>query len=70
MMCFHLIELEIKAITNTARSVKHLDLRIVKDSDEPLRTKLDKGDYFYFPNYATTFQKQLIIELMSLIKFK
>ena len=43
-------ELEIKDITDTARSASYLDLHLEIHNDERLRTKLyDKRDDFNFP---------------------
>ena len=46
----YLIELEIKATTDTYRSASYLDLPLEIDSEGRVRTKLyDKRDYFNFP---------------------
>jgi hypothetical protein len=48
--CIYLIEIEIKDITDTARSASYFDLHLEIDSDGRLRTKLyDKRDDFHFP---------------------
>jgi hypothetical protein len=45
------IEFQIKATTDTARSISYLDLHLEIDNEDRLRTKLyDKRDYLKIPN--------------------